>query len=307
VNAIVICTRNRAAQLRRTLEALAAQGDGSTPIVVVDQSDAEDAWLSERERADARLTVIRDSGRGLARARNIGWRRSDADWLIYLDDDCLPEPGWLEALEHEIRENADADYVSCAIAQLNEPGGDYKAYSVFSVPEHRRLEGRWTQPSSLGYGACYAVRREVVERLGGWDERLGAGVPDFPASDDMDFNFRLMRAGGVAYLTPRGRVLHDQWRDPADLPAHYRGYMAAACGYAMKHLKQGDVRGGLWLWSNAMRDLTRAFASAAKHRSRLRLSIALAKLAGFLIGTAKGIARDWSGPEMAPVRPSAGG
>jgi GT2 family glycosyltransferase len=297
MSAIVICTRNRAGQLRRTLEALETQGGEETPIVVVDQSDDEDPWLAERERADARLTVIRDEERGLSRARNVGWRRAEADWLVYLDDDCIPEPGWLDALEEEIRERPDADYVSCEIAGLDTPDGDYKAVSVFSVPAHRRLEGRWTQPSSLGYGACYAVRRAVVERLGGWDERLGAGVPDFPASDDMDFNFRLMRAGGVAYLTPRGRVLHDQWRDPADLPAHYRGYMAAACGYAMKHLKRGDVRGGIWLWSNAMRDLTRSFASAAKHRSRLRLSIALAKLRGFASGTRKGLARDWSRPE----------
>jgi GT2 family glycosyltransferase len=302
VSTIVICTRNRAAQLRRTIEALDSQGDASTPILVVDQSDAKDAWLGERERSDPRLTVIRDPGRGLSRARNIGWRSAAGEWLIYLDDDCLPEPGWLDALEDAIRDRVDADYVSCEIAELERPGEDYKSYSVFSVPEPKRLEGRWTQPSSLGYGACYAVRRAAVERLGGWDERLGAGVPDFPASDDMDFNFRLMRSGGVAYLTPRGRVLHDQWRDPADLPAHYRGYMAGACGYAMKHMRQGDVRGGLWLWTNAIRDLTRAFASAAKHRSRLRLSIALAKLGGFVSGTAKGAVRDWSGPEMGPDR-----
>jgi GT2 family glycosyltransferase len=306
VNAIVICTRNRGAQLRRTIEALETQGGSDTPIVVVDQSDAADAWLADREREDARLTVIRDPGRGIARARNIGWLSMAADWLIYLDDDCVPEAGWLEALESEIRERPDADYVTCEVHQLDAPGADYKAYSVFSVPEHARLVGRWTQPSSLGYGACFAARRSVVEMLGGWDERLGAGVPEFPASDDMDFNFRLMRAGGVAYLTPRGRVLHDQWRDPASLPAHYRGYMTAASGYAMKHLKQGDVRGGLRLWSNAMRDLARAFASAAKHRSRLRLSIAIAKLAGFATGTARGAARDWSGPEMPDSR-SAGG
>ena len=295
---MIICTRNRHEQLRRTVKALETQGAGDTRLFIVDQSDDRDAWLASRERDDARLTVIRDPGRGLARARNVGWLSASAPWLVYLDDDCLPEPGWQQALEDEIERHADADYVSCEVEQFEAPSGDYKAYSVFSVPKHRRLEGRWTQPSSLGYGACYAVRRSVVERLGGWDERLGAGVPDFPASDDMDFNFRLMRAGGVAYLTPQGRVLHDQWRDPADLPAHYRGYMTAACGYAMKHLKQGDVRGGLWLWSNAIRDLSRAFASAAKHRSRLRFSIALAKLAGFASGTVRGLRRDWSEPEM---------
>jgi GT2 family glycosyltransferase len=302
VIAIVICTRNRHRRLRRTLEALEAQGGAPTPILVVDQSDGEDAWLAERERQDARLRVMRDPGRGTSRARNIGWRAAEADWLVYLDDDCVPESGWLDALEHEMRVHPDADYVSCQVDPLERPGDDYKAYSVFAVPEHRRLDGRWTRPSRLGFGACYAVRRSVVESLGGWDERLGGGVRDFPASEDLDFNYRLMLSGGVGYLTPRGRVLHEQWRDPADLPAHYRGYMAAGCGYAMKHLRQGDVRGGLWLWTGALRDLVRSFASAAKHRSRLRLRIALAKLEGFASGTAKGIVRDWSAPEMRPDR-----
>jgi GT2 family glycosyltransferase len=299
VTAIVICTRNRPDQLRRTIEALDGHGSAGTPILVVDQSDSPDPWLAERARKDERMTVIRDQRRGLSRARNVGWRASEADWLVFLDDDCIPEPGWLAGLEDEIRERPDADYVSCEVAELAAPGGGYKAYSVFSVPEERRLAGRWTRPSRLGYGACYAVRRSTVERLGGWDERLGAGAPDFPASDDMDFNYRLTRAGGVAYLTPRARVLHEQWRDPAALPAHYRGYMAAGCGYAMKHLKQGDVLGGLWLWSHALRDLARSVASAAKHRSGDRARIAFAKLGGFASGTARGLARDWSGPETA--------
>ena len=64
----------------------------------MDQSDDDDAWLAERDRTDARLTVIRDDERGLSRARNVGWQRAEADWLVYLDDDCIPEPGWLEAL-----------------------------------------------------------------------------------------------------------------------------------------------------------------------------------------------------------------
>lgn len=295
---MVICTRNRSEQLLRTLAALDAQTRDGLRLTVVDQSDRLDPELARRGSDQAGLTLIRDSGRGLSRARNIGWLNTDVDWLVYLDDDCVPEPTWLQAIEDEIAGCPDVDYVSCEVEEYEPPDSDYKAYSIFAVSEHTRIEGRWTQPSRLGYGACYAVRRSTVEGLGGWDERLGAGAPDFPASDDMDFNYRLMRSGGIAHLTPRGRVLHDQWRPPDQLPELYRGYMAAACGYAMKHMRQGDVRGGLWLWVYAFRDMARAFASSAKHRSRLRLRIALAKLDGLARGTLNGIRRDWSGPEM---------
>jgi GT2 family glycosyltransferase len=295
---VVICTRDRAPQLRRTLAALDDQTGRAPRVTVVDQSDELDPELARRAERQAGLTLIRDSGRGLSRARNLGWLNTPSEWLVFLDDDCIPEPAWLGAIEDEIAARADADYVSCEVEEYEPPDAEYKAYSIFSVSSPTRLTGRWTRPSALGYGACYAVRRSTVERLGGWDERLGAGAPDFPASDDMDFNFRLMRSGGVAYLTPHGRVLHDQWRPPDALAPLYRGYMAAACGYAMKHARKGDVRGGLWLWSNAFRDMARAFASAAKHRSVLRLRIALAKLRGLLVGSAKGLRRDWSGPEM---------
>jgi len=296
--ALIICTRNRHEQLRRTLAALDEQTPNELRLTVIDQSDELDADLERRAAKQPGLTLIRDSGRGLSRSRNLGWLNTPSSWLVFLDDDCIPEPGWLQAMEDEIAARPDADYVSCEVEEYEPPDAEYKAYSIFSVPTHTRLTGRWTRPSALGYGACYAVRRSTVERLGGWDERLGAGAPDFPASDDMDFNFRLLRSGGVAYLTPKGRVLHDQWRPPEALPPLYRGYMAAACGYAMKHVRQGDVRGGLWLWSNAFRDMARAFASAGKHRSKLRLGIALAKLSGLVEGTRKGIARDWSAPEM---------
>jgi hypothetical protein len=297
--AVVICTRNRAAQLRRTLAALDEQAPGEDlRVTVVDQSDELDPELRRRSERQPGLTLIRDSGRGLSRARNLAWLNTPSEWLVFLDDDCIPEPGWLQSIEEEIAARPDADYVSCEVEEYEPPDAEYKAYSIFSVPGPVRLAGRWTRPSALGYGACYAVRRSTAERLGGWDERLGAGAPDFPASDDMDFNFRLMRAGGVAYLTPHGRVLHDQWRPPNELPALYRGYMAAACGYAIKHARQGDVRGGLWLWTNAFRDMARAFASSLKHRSGLRLRIAMAKLRGLAAGSAKGLRRDWSGPEM---------
>lgn len=296
---MIVCTRNRPDQLRRTLAALDEQTRGLR-LTVVDQSDEIDPELERRAADRPDTTLIRDSGRGLSRARNIGWLNTPAEWLVYLDDDCMPEPAWLQAIEDEIAARPDADYVSCEVEEYEPPDAKYKAYSIFSVADHTRLTGRWTQPSALGYGACYAVKRTTVERLGGWDERLGAGAPDFPASDDMDFNFRLMRSGGVAYLTPHGRVLHDQWRPPEALPTLYRGYMTAACGYAMKHVRRGDVRGGLWLWSNAFRDMARAFASAAKHRSTLRLRIALAKLRGLVVGTAKGATRNWRGSEMGP-------
>ncbi len=125
------------------------------------------------------------------------------------------------------------------------------------------------------------------------DERLGAGAPDFPSSEDMDFNYRFLRAGGVAFVTPRIRVHHEQWRAGGELASHFRGYAQGWSGFAMKHLRHGDVLGGVWLWSLGVLDAARMLASALRRRSTFRLRAAGFKFEGLAKGTAKGLVYPW--------------
>ena len=138
-----------------------------------------------------------------------------------------------------------------------------------------------------------AVRRDWIDRLGGWDERLGAGAPRFGAAEDMDFNYRLLRGGGSAFVTPTVRSFHMQWRPPCELPALYRRYMVGWCAFAIKTARDGDVAGGLWLWSHGLRDTSRMLASAVRRRSRLRARVGAAKLRGLGEGTAEALSAPW--------------
>jgi glycosyltransferase involved in cell wall biosynthesis len=291
---VIVCTRNRAVQLHETLDALLAQSFGDFRVVVVDQSEEPDPELATREAADARLAVIRDTGRGLSRARNVGARAAESEWLVFLDDDCLPEPDWARALRDEFASNPDVDFVACHVGALDledQPGA--LGAATFPVVERRRIAGRWVWPFEIGYGVCHAVRRSAADRLGGWDERLGPGVPEFPASDDMDFNYRFLRAGGTALVTPEPRAYHRQWRTPDAVVALYRGYMASWAAFAVKQLRSGDVLGGARLFLHGIRTTLRMFASAARHRSRLRLRVALARVRGLASGTVLAVRRRW--------------
>jgi GT2 family glycosyltransferase len=142
-------------------------------------------------------------------------------------------------------------------------------------------------------GVSFSVKRATIAELGGFDERLGPGVPDLPAADDMDFNYRLLRAGHAAFVTPRVRVTHEQWRTPDEIVALYRGYWRAWAGFAGKHLRQGDRRGGTWLWLTGARDIAGIAWSALRLRSRLRARVAAAMLAGFARGSMIGLRRRW--------------
>jgi GT2 family glycosyltransferase len=288
----VVCTRDRPDFLPATLDALLEQPD--FPVLVVDQSTELDERLAARAAAEPRLSVVRDPGRGLSRARNVGAAEAWTDWVVFVDDDCIPEPDWSRRLAEALeRAPAEVDIVSGHVEGAT-PSADYIPASEFPVGRTAIMRGgRFRHPGRVGVGVCFAVRSAAVERLGGWDERLGPGAPDFPAADDMDFNYRLLRSGGAALLTPEVRSRHEQWRTPEQLEPLYRGYLKAWSAFAMKHLTSGDVAGGLYLWTIGLVDFLDMLASALGRRSRLRLRVALAKLRGLAEGTAAGLRTRW--------------
>jgi glycosyltransferase involved in cell wall biosynthesis len=290
---VAVCTRDRAERLRATIAALLVQTAPEFELVVVDQSAATNRDLERLERERPGTVVVRDAGAGLSRARNLALETAGGDWIAFVDDDCVPEPDAVAALIDEIAAHPEVDWVSGDVSAAGRPRGDYPEVTTFPVARARRVRGRWVIPGAIGFGVFFAVRRSTARRLGGWDERLGPGVPGFPAADDMDFNYRLLRSGGVAWLSPRVRLRHDQWRAPAALPPLHRGYVRAWAGFAMKQVRTGDVAGGLWLWSWGLVDVLDMAASATRRRSRLRARLAAAKLRGLAEGTAMGLSRRW--------------
>lgn len=168
---IVVPTLGRPS-LRPLLERLESAGGPSPPRVIVVHDEA-----------------VR---RGPAAARNQGWRRSTADWVVFLDDDVLPDQEWLERL------GTDLD-VPAVVA------GSQGRIRV-SLPSDRRPTD-WERNVKGLETARYATadmayRRSVLEEVGGFDET-------FPRAfrEDADLALRVLDAG---YELVRGtrRVEH---------------------------------------------------------------------------------------------------
>lgn len=290
VATIVICT-NRPARAVRTIDVVHGQSAGTVPIVVVDDTLQSSELLQERGM-QLQVQVVRPPLRGLSAARNAGWRAVTTPWVIYLDDDVVPEPGWLTALLTALGHHPDVGIVSCDVRAPAHEAVDALAVTEHRVSEETRLQGRWLRPWMIGFTLCTAFRRTTLERLGGFDERLGPGTP-FPSAEDMDLNYRFLRAGGVAFAASRPRAVHEQWRVADELPAHFHGYMVGWTGFAIKHLRQGDISGGVWLWSLGLVDLLRMTASAVRRRSGIRWRVAQAKGHGLLQGTVAAARQRW--------------
>jgi GT2 family glycosyltransferase len=289
--AVALATRNRPAAIMGVLDTLERQR-GSFEVVIVDQSDPPDTELEARVSASPRLHLVRDEGVGLARARNVGWRSTGATWIAFLDDDTPPDPDWAEHLREELEADPDADMVSGTVELRGAADGDYGGLGAFVVEEPQVVSGRWTRPWRVA-GGIATIRRSTIERLGGWDERFGAGSPDFPASEDMDFNYRLTRSGGSVYLTPRVRVGHEQWRAGHQVLEVYAAYNRAWGGIVVKQLRTGDPLGAAMLTAGRLRGIWKIVKSAARGRSSARLGLARAELAGFLRGARTALRRSW--------------
>lgn len=299
---LAVCTRGRPDKVRATLDAL-DRGAPGVRLIVVDQGEAPSAELAARADGDARSTVLHDRGRGLSRARNLVLAATDTDWIAFVDDDCLVADDFGAALAAEVAAHSGADWIagdvragkpSPSFGAAARAGSDTDLPPVTTFPVERPLirSGGRTLPGAIGFGVLFCVRRATAERLGGWDERFGPGIPDLPAADDMDFNHRLLRSGGVAVLSPTVRAVHDQWRSPDEVVALQRGYSRAWAGFACKHLGR-NAGGGLRLWLWGLVDVLDMAAGAARRRSCLRARIALAKLHGLAEGTALGLRRRW--------------
>jgi GT2 family glycosyltransferase len=290
---VAVCTRNRPRHVARTLDALMAQSRDDFDALVIDQSEESDAALEWRAARRGNLRVIRDPGRGLSRARNLASASVDTKWIAFVDDDCILAPDWVEQLAEVVISHPQVDFVAGHVEPSNLAPGDQLAAAARPVSTERIRHGRWTRPNAIGFGVCMVVRRDVVVRLRGWDERMGAGVPEFPAAEDIDFNYRLLRAGGTALATPRLRAAHEQWRTRGETVSLYRGYGRSWAGFAMKHVRSGDVLGGLWLWLLGLESIARLLAGATRNRRRLRAVIAIVQLREYWHGTALGAVRRW--------------
>jgi GT2 family glycosyltransferase len=290
--AVALATRDRPVAVMRLLDALERQSDRDFHVLIVDQSDPPDRALAERVSASPRLHLVADDGAGLARARNLGWRHLAAHWIAFLDDDTPPERDWAARLRGELEARGELDMVSGPVTVDGAHDGDYPTLGGFAVKEPHILAGRWIRPWRVA-GGIATVKRSTIERLGGWDERFGAGTADFPGSEDMDFNYRLTRSGGTVLLTPHVRVAHDQWRTTEQAVAVYAKYNRAWGGLVVKLLKTGDPLGAALFTAGRLRGIWKVARAALADRSSARLALARAELRGFLQGAATGLRRSW--------------
>ncbi|MDA0168668.1 glycosyltransferase [Solirubrobacter taibaiensis] len=190
---IVVASRDRRELLGHLLAALDAQTfpHSQRELIVVDDGSTDDTLEFLATRAD--VHVVRGGGNGPGTARNSGWRIAQAPLIVFTDDDCEPTPGWLQALVDQAGRKPGA--------VVQGPVAPNPAQADQFGPMARSLEINGLSPHFETANILYP--RDLLERLGGFDENFGS-----PAGEDTDLGWRAMAAGAEHVFAPEALVYH---------------------------------------------------------------------------------------------------
>jgi glycosyltransferase involved in cell wall biosynthesis len=206
-------------------------------LIVVDQSegnataDAVTPYL-----ADPRVQFVRSATRGVAAARNVGLRLARGTLIACTDDDCRVPAEWVDRIE-DVFADPDAAVV-CGRVTAPDDAAAVGLVAQFE-PRERVYQGRFPLPWQLGISANMIVRREVFERVGGFDEMLGAGSA-LRSGAEGDLLLRVLSAGLKVVNAREVVVLHLGVRPygPAERALRH-GYMFGSGALLAKHARLG--------------------------------------------------------------------
>jgi GT2 family glycosyltransferase len=240
---IIVVPRQRFSVTARTLEALHAATPSPFNLVYVDGGSPAPTrrYLSAKAREWGFRLIRTEEYLSPNEARNLGVRATDTRYVVFIDNDSVASPGWLQALVACAEETG--AWVVGPLVFIGEPlwrrvhiaGGVLR---LEETPTGRRLIDRHEMSNRpyedvaptivrrpCGFVEFHAmlVRRDVFDRLGLLDEQLLSGPEHF------DLCLQVLRAGGSIWIEPEARVNY--------LPA--------------KRLTASDVRFYMLRWSDA--------------------------------------------------------
>ncbi|MGH9029619.1 MAG: glycosyltransferase family 2 protein [Acidimicrobiales bacterium] len=277
---VVVATRNRPRLLRDALASLNDVLRAGDHVIVVDSASNEADAVSPADEMGA--ATLRCELPGACRARNTGTEAAPTDLVAFMDDDCLPAPGWLDALSKAFSDAPGTQFVTGRI--LPEGGSSGRAQLGISlcVSEDPRTFGEGDDPSAMGHGANMAWRRDALLSLGGFDELMGPGAR-FRAAEDHDVFWRALRAGYTGAYVPTAVIKHRQWRNRRQ---QLRAYYAYGVGTGAFEVKRSRLDGRDSRATNAApRALSARSATARLAVTRAR-SLATNVVRGYQMGAA---------------------
>ncbi len=183
---------------------------GTYEVVVIDDASPEPASVALSQMSGVRF-VRNDVNLGFVGSCNKAAKLARGDVLVFLNNDTIVTPGWLEALTGILRDRPGAGLVGAKLiypdGRLQEAGGlvwrDGSAWNYGRGDDPNKPEYNYVREVDYCSGACLAVDRQLFEQIGGFDARFAPAY-----YEDADLAFAVRAAGRKVYYQPFAAVVH---------------------------------------------------------------------------------------------------
>ncbi len=208
---VIVVSYNAAADLDRCLRSLLAEQREDREIVVVDNGSTDGSPALVRERFPAVRLVENSVNRGFGSGANIGARLARGTFLAFLNQDTTVEPGWADRLVDALRADPTVGLATSKILlrqapdRINTCGNDVHCSGLTLCRGAGQPRSALAAPATVAAvsGAAFAIRRDLFQALGGFDESF------FLYLEDTDLSLRAQLAGYTCAYVPSSVVYHD--------------------------------------------------------------------------------------------------
>ena len=191
---VVIPTYERPDDLRKCLKSLRQENNNFSPVSEIIVTDDSKSDRCSRLVAEEFPSVFWGEGKknGPAGNRNAGVARAQGEWIIFIDDDCIAQKGYLLAYLKAIEKNPKVDL-----------------FEGYIFPDRPKRTWAETCPENSSGGMFWTsnlcIRKRVFDELGGFDETFEV------AYEDVDFAYRIQKVGKKTLFVKDAAACHP-WR-----------------------------------------------------------------------------------------------
>lgn len=218
---VIICTRNRAPQLRKVLDSvvgLRVPPGLHWEFLVVDNGSSDDTDEVVRSYQDRLpVRVVREDLAGLSNARNRGVQEAAGRYICWTDDDVMLDPEWLAAYSEAFKRHPEAAVFGGRITPVLEPPTPAWFAQLtddwpLTILLARREFGEAPIPLDfkkgiIPFGANFAVRTAEQRRVA-YEPGLGVSPHHRRIGEEAEVIFRLLADGATGWWTPHAKVSH---------------------------------------------------------------------------------------------------
>lgn len=213
---IVIANYNGESYLRTCLTSLLKSSVTNYEIIVIDNNSTDTSIeiVSEFKKRDSRIKILRNKVNiGVPASRNIAISKCRGEIVILLDNDTEVKTNSIEQLIKPLIDKTDVgaaqalliDFENRNLIQM--AGGHLIPQAIWLMgfyerSEYKKVKSKLGDTNIIAISAALAVKKEVLNKIGGYDPLL------YNYSDDLDFSWRIWVAGYRVVLAHKAIVYH---------------------------------------------------------------------------------------------------